>query len=131
MFTFALRKIDAVVGIQRFDKLTIDGFCPFDEFEATFKNQFSSEIASIYHHMNDVANLKALPYTKFHFYDDGKDGVREFEFKSKHLRVYGITQLGGKIIILGGSKANQKKEQNEFRRLKRLYLDFKRKDQHL
>ena len=64
---------------------------------------------------------------KFHFYDIDKkqrrkDGVREFEFKSKHLRVYGITKPNGKIIITGGTKARQKVEQGEFRHLKNLYL---------
>lgn len=55
-------------------------------------------------------------------YDEGKNGVREFEFKSKHLRVYGITKPNGKIVITGGTKANQKDDEVEFRRLKRLYL---------
>ena len=72
--------------------------------------------------MNAVANLSPVPYEKFHFYDDGKDGIREFEFKSKHLRVYGITQHDGKLIILGGTKVKQKDDEVEFRRLKRLYL---------
>ncbi len=127
MPTFALEKIDAVRGQQQFDKLIVDGKCPFDEFVEGLEEQYKGEMAGIYNHMQDVANLKKLPPKKFHFYDNDKkkkrkDGVREFEFKSKHLRVYGITKPGGKIIITGGTKAKQKADQSEFRRLKNLYL---------
>ena len=119
---FAVRKIEAVVGKQQFGKLVIDEVCPFDEFENNIEQQYKSELHGIYNYMNAVANLLSVPNTKFHFYDDGKDGVREFEFKSKNLRVYGITQAGGKLIILGGKKAKQKDDETEFRRLKDLYL---------
>lgn len=123
MRTFALENINAVRGTQKFDKLIVDGVAPFDEFEKKVKEQFISEIHRIYASMNDVANLKSLPKNKFHFYDDKKGEYREFEFKSKHLRVYGITKPGGKIIILGGTKAKQKDEQSDFRRLKKEYLE--------
>ena len=119
---FAVRKIEAVVGKQQFGKLVIDEVCPFDEFENNIEQQYKSELHGIYNYMNQVANLLSVPYEKFHFYDDGKDGVREFEFKSKNLRVYGITQAGGKLIILGGKKAKQKDDETEFRRLKDMYL---------
>jgi len=127
MPTFALRKIDAIRGKQEFDKLIVDEKCPFDAFEEDLEEQYKAEMAGIYHYMEDVANLKAVPDDKFHFYDNDKkkkrkDGVREFEFKSKHLRVYGITKSNGKIIITGGTKAKQKAEQGEFRRLKNQYL---------
>lgn len=122
MPNFAVRKIEAVVGKQQFGKLVVDEVCPFDEFENNIEQQYKSELHGIYNYMNAVANLLSVPSTKFHFYDDGKDGVREFEFKSKNLRVYGITQVGGKLIILGGKKVKQKDDESEFRRLKDLYL---------
>ena len=119
---FALQKIDAIKGKQEFDKLIVDDKCPFGEFEMNLEAQYKSELAGIYHYMQDVADLKTVPRAKYHFYDEGKNGVREFEFKSKHLRVYGITKPNGKIVITGGTKANQKDDEVEFRRLKRLYL---------
>lgn len=127
MPTFALEKIEAIKGKQEFDKLIIDDKCPFDDFEKGLEKRYHSELVGIYSNMQDVADLKSLPYEKFHYYDldkkqKNKDGVREFEFKSKHLRVYGITKNNGKIIITGGTKAKQKTEQNEFRRLKNQYL---------
>jgi hypothetical protein len=129
---FALCKIEAIKGRQEFDKLVVDGKCPFDDFENKLETQYRSEMAGIYHYMQDVADLKTLPKTKFHYYDNdkkkkNKDGVREFEFKSKHLRVYGITQPNGKLIITGGTKANQKTDQTLFRKLKNLYLMAKNK----
>ena len=127
MSIFALEKIDAIKGKQEFVKLKVNDKCPFDEFENSLEKQYLSELVGIYHNMQDVADLKSLPDTKFHFYDlnkkqKNKDGVREFEFKSKHLRVYGITMPNGKIIITGGTKANQKADQNTFRKLKAQYL---------
>lgn len=122
MHIFALQKIEAIQGKQKFDKLIVDGKCPFDEFEMSLETQYKSEMIGIYACMQNVADLRSVPPTKFHFYDEGVNGVREFEFKSKHLRVYGITKANGKIIITGGTKARQKVEQGEFRRLKNLYL---------
>ncbi len=123
MSKFVLNDMEAVKGKQSFKKLSIDGRCLFDEFEIEMCKNFQSEIESIYAVMNDVANLKAVPKERFHFYDDAKGGHREFEFKSRHLRVYGITIKGGKLIILGGTKAKQKKDESSFRRLKEQYLE--------
>ncbi|MBQ3619671.1 MAG: hypothetical protein II939_16115 [Bacteroidales bacterium] len=120
MSTFALEKLEGVEGRQRFEKLVVDGVAPFDVFEQNVASAYKSELIGIYAVMNDVANLKSVPQTKFHPYSDGKDGLREFEFKSKHLRVYAVEQKGGKIIIIGGTKATQKKDEAEFRRLKNL-----------
>lgn len=120
MSTFATRNIEAVVGKQVFQKLVVDGRCPFDEFEETYMKTNPSEIASIYAIMTNVANLRAVPKTKFHPYDDGDP--REYEIKTKHLRVYVIEQPGGKLVIYGGTKAKQKKDQQEFRSIKKKYL---------
>lgn len=119
---FALDNIKAVVGKQRFDKLLIDDVAPFDTFENNLEDEYKPEIASIYQIMNDVANLRSLPYSKFHPYSDGSDGYREYEFKTKHLRVYAIEQPGGKIIIFGGTKANQSKDESTFRKIKKQYI---------
>ena len=123
MNTFALEKLEGVEGKQRFDKLVVDGVAPFDVFEQNVAATYSSELIGIYAVMNDVANLKSVPYNKFHPYSDGTDGLREYEFKSKHLRVYAVEQVGGKIIVIGGTKATQKKDESEFRRLKHLIIN--------
>ena len=123
MYKFALENIEAVKGKQRFDKLIVNDDCPFDRFEEELEDRYRSELYSIYAIMNEVANLRSVPYTKFHFYDDSKGLYREFEFKTKHLRVYGTTVSGGKVIITGGTKAKQKDDETKFRRLKNLYIE--------
>lgn len=95
----------AVNGKQSFDKLVVDGTCLFDEFEAKWKKHFPDEIQRLYALMNDVANLKTLPYSSFHPYDN--NDPRGFEFKTKHLRVYCVAQKGGKIVVMGGLKSKQ------------------------
>lgn len=85
MTNFALEIIDAVKGSQVFEKLVVDGVCLFDEFEKDMSKQYSNEIVQLYTYMNDVANLRSLPYTKFHSYDN--NDPRGWEFKTKHLRL--------------------------------------------
>lgn len=114
--------MDQVRGRQVFSKLVVDGVAPFDVFIEDLEDMYRSEVLTLYAIMSKVAGLNSMPFKKFHFYSDGKDGVRECEFKTKHLRVYAIETTGGKIVILGGKKSNQKKDQVEFRRLKREYI---------
>ena len=122
MSNFVLEKIEVGKGNQTFEKLVMDNKCPFDDFENNLEEIYKKELTQIYTYMDLVANLVSLPNTKFHFYDKGKNGVREFEFKTKHLRVYGITKKNGKIIILGGTKANQVNDTTTFRNIKDKYL---------
>lgn len=73
-----------------------------------------------------IGELKELPYPnprKIEIYNKEKGEYREFEYKSSHLRVYGITKKNGQIIILGGTKTKQSAEEKEFRSIKRKYLE--------
>jgi hypothetical protein len=123
MDKYSLERIEQVKGKQAFDKLVVNGVAPFDEFVKDLEEIYRSELRTMYAYMNRVANLHALPKEKYHPYNDGKDGFREYELKTKHLRVYLIEKPGGKIVVLGGMKANQRKDQNEFRRLKKGYIN--------
>ena len=123
MAKYTLERMEEIRGKQVFDKLVVDGVAPFDEFILQLEERYRPEVRTLYKYMEIVANLQPLPESKFHPYSDGKDGVREYEFKTKHLRVYVIEEVGGKIVILGGKKVNQKKDQVTFRRLKKGYID--------
>lgn len=125
MAKYTLVRMEQIRGKQVFDKLVVDGVAPFDTFIDELDDRYKSEVTTLYTIMDAVANLKSLPETKFHPYSDGKDGVREYEFKTKHLRAYAIEQKGGKILIIGGTKVNQPKDQAEFRRLKKGYIASK------
>lgn len=71
MAEYSLKPMDAVVGKQSFDMLVRDGICLFEDFEKNVETQYKGEVASLYTLMNDVANLKSLPDTKFHPYNKG------------------------------------------------------------
>lgn len=73
--------------------------------------------------MNEVANIRTLPDTKFKDVTPEKEKVKEYEFKEGNLRVYAIKKFGGKIIVIGGYKNRQKKDFRTFRSLKEQYLN--------
>jgi hypothetical protein len=123
---YSLNKIVEIEGKQEIYKLEIDESCQFDVFENEIeeRGQYIEELYSIYNLIEDVANNKILPKTKFRDITITKnDSVKEYEFKSKHLRVYAIKAPGGKIIILGGYKNRQKKDLKKFRSIKVKYLE--------
>ena len=110
-------------GKQVFEKLVVNGIAPFDSFINELETTYRPELSTLYKYMDVIANLGSLPKTKFHPFNDGKDGIREYEFKTKHLRAYAIEKPGGKIIIIGGKKSTQHKDQTTFRRLKKEYIN--------
>lgn len=123
MHKFALEKIDAVKGRQRFEKLIVDGVCPFDAFESGLEKGYRRSLEKIYFYMNEVANNRTLPKSKFRDITPTNSKVKEYEFKDGSLRVYGISTYGGKIIIMGGYKNRQTKDIVSFRSLKAQFLD--------
>lgn len=123
MSKFVLEDIENIRGKQIFSKLTIDGICQFDNFVNELEEQYETELDAINYYMEAVANLKSLPETKFRELKGRKGNVKEYEFKSKHLRVYAIQQKGGKIVVLGGYKNAQDKDLVLFRAIKKKYLN--------
>lgn len=121
-FALELIQIEAVKGKQRFDKLVINGKCPFDEFEESMRTHYANEMVQLYALMNEVANLRSLPNTKFHAYD--KNDPRGWEFKTKNLRLYCVEQPGGKIVVIGGQKSLQNKDTSVFRHYQSLLHDW-------
>ncbi|GAF02480.1 hypothetical protein [Saccharicrinis fermentans] len=125
MTKFTLNPIEEIDGKQDIYKIQIDDECLFDNFEDEIekRGQYEEELNSIYSLIEDVANNKLLPKTKFRDISiSKKDTVKEYEFKSKHLRVYPIKASNGKIIIMGGYKNNQKKDIKKFRSIKSEYV---------
>ncbi len=49
--------------------------------------------------------------------------LKEYEFKSKHLRIYVMKVKHGKLVVLGGTKNAQKKEIKRFRSIKKDYKE--------
>lgn len=124
MSKFALHNIETIKGKQLFFQLEINGVKQLDAFEnklvgTTYDGEFNTALAL----MDFVANNRTLPKTKFRDITPKKENVKEYEFKTKHLRIYAIHKPGGKIIVLGGFKNNQKSDINLFRSIKKQYLN--------
>ena len=76
--------------------------------------------------MEQVADRKSLTEKKFKDTTPKKDSVKEYEIKSKNLRVYLFHEKRkGRIIVVGAKK--HPKSQNEdilkFRRIKKDYIN--------
>lgn len=126
MAIFELRKIEAVQGKQEFDELVIDGVGQLEIFEEILRNdqaRYVSELRTLISYMQYVADGKSLAQNKFKDVTPNGEQVKEYEFKSKHLRVYAIKKRNGKIIVLAGFKTTQKADFKRFRSLKEQYLN--------
>lgn len=126
MAKFALRKVEAIAAKQELDELVIDGIGQLDLFEKFLNEnhkQYLTELQMLFVYMEYAANGQSLPETKFRDVTPQGDIVKEYEFKSKHLRIYAIKKLNGKIVILGGLKTTQKADFKRFRSLKAQYLN--------
>ena len=125
MSTFVLKELKAIFGKQQFFELIIDGNSQFDNYSKEIKEnkQYYSELLKIFTLMDQVAQLKMLPQTKFKDITPKKESVKEYEFKTKHLRVYVFhMEKTGKIVAYGGYKNSQKDDIPKFRSYKSRYL---------
>jgi putative component of toxin-antitoxin plasmid stabilization module len=122
---FTLRSIDAVRAKQELDELMLDDVGQLEAFReelAEKHERYLSELGTLLIYMEYAANGQTLPATKFKDVTPDGESVKEYEFKSKHLRVYAIKKPNGKIIVLGGLKTTQKADFKRFRSLKKQYL---------
>ena len=88
---------------EQFYKLEIDGVCLLDSFESELPDNLAAERRSVYTRMQKKANGFHLPPEHYHPLGD-----LTFEFKTHHLRYYGIhLKRTGKIIVIGGFKGDQ------------------------
>jgi UDPglucose 6-dehydrogenase len=68
--------------------------------------------------------LNRAGYYGYYHRGDYNADPREYEFKTKHLRLYCIEQRGGKIVVYGGTKAKQRNDTSDFRALKDKYIRY-------
>ena len=123
MSIFALKEIKAVKGRQTFYKLVKGNKCQFDMFEEKMlKTSFAGEVGKIYAYMERIANGESMPAKKFKDITPKKSPVKEYEIKTKNLRVYLTKTEEGKIVIIGGKKKTQKSDLAKFRLLKEQYV---------
>lgn len=122
---FDLIKIDAVKAKQHtFYELSVNGVKPLQSFEIALKESaYEGELHAILAYMDYCSNGQFPPVSKMKDITPKKEAVKEYEFKSKHLRIYAIQQPGCKIVILCGYKNSQDSDISKFRSLKQQYLD--------
>lgn len=123
MSKFAIEKIKAIKGKQSFYDLKVNEVCQFEAFSNNIEDLYKSELITLNARMDLVANLIRLPKEKFRDITPDKETVKEYEFKTKHLRVYAIhIEKTGKVIVLCGHKNTQKSDIPSFRSLKSQFL---------
>jgi putative component of toxin-antitoxin plasmid stabilization module len=126
MNKFAITLIDEIVGLLRIFKLLVNNRCEYDEFEKLIKTEgtWSSELVTIQTRLQDVADGKLLPEAKFRNITPKKELIKEYEIKTRHLRVYMFhEEKTGRVIVCGGNKLTQKKDIFHFRRIKKEYFN--------
>lgn len=126
MSTFALEKVNEIKGKIDFFLLKIDGKSQFLAFEEQIKTEGNllSELTTIQVRMQEMAEMRhPMPKTKCRELTPKGDAVKEYELKTKNLRVYLIHQEHkGRIIVLVGKKNTQPKDIKRFRKIKAAYL---------
>lgn len=126
MSKFETKRVEAIHAREEVEQLFIKGIGVLDEFYSSLKGttyecEFDTMIRYIEHFANGNSVGKKMKYLK-----NTKDNIAEYEFISKHLRVYAIQQPGKKIILYSGFKKKADSSDNiyAFRLVKKDYLEF-------
>ena len=126
MNKFVLKHIDEIVGRLKIFKLLVNNRSEYDEFERQIEKEgtYISELVTIQARLQDIADGKLLPKEKFRNITPKKELVKEYEIKTRHLRVYLFHEENtGRVIVCSGKKTTQQKDINHFRRIKKEYLN--------
>lgn len=125
MRIFATQLMEEIKGRQQtFEKLVVDGTCYYDQFENDLRNNvpYHKELRTVLSYVQMYADGTNLPISKFRQLHTKLKGSFLVEFKSKHLRLYACSVKGGKLVITGGFKNNQKEDIEWTEHLVREYL---------
>jgi putative component of toxin-antitoxin plasmid stabilization module len=125
---FTLVRVHQVKGRLALYKLAADSECYFDMFCDAVMNDgnLSRQIDRIFSLLEQVANLQRLSKEQFRDITPSKELIKEFEVKTRDLRVYMIKEEGH-IIVFGGRKSTQREDIRRFRSIKKQYLYNKKR----
>lgn len=127
MGRFATIRAEEINAKETVDQLVIDGQNQMNAFEESLKGTtFLSEYKTLLKYVEYLADGNTLPEAKFRHLKGVNDGFTEYEFKSKHLRLYLIQEPGKKLIMFMGLKVEQDGDIVRFRNLKADYLAEKK-----
>jgi hypothetical protein len=128
MPTFEIERVDEVRGEVPFFRLFRDGVCQFSEFwnDCLRDAVLKKELVQIQTRMEYIANRQYnyLDKTKFRELTGRASGDlnKDYEIKTKHLRVYFTKDENGNILIVGGTKKDQKSDIKRMRTTKSEYF---------
>jgi len=128
MCNFALEKIEEITGEIEFYKLINGDKCEFDEFWAKIEKtgNLKKQLNNLQTTMQAVSENQSLPDTKFKDITPKKVADKEYEIKTKNLRLYLFHEKHtGRVIVCGGKKTTQKKDIKRFQRIKKQYFEEK------
>ncbi len=130
MSIFTLSRINEIEGKLKFYKLFINGKCEFDKFYERCKRDGNlvSELIQIQARMQLLSDLKTIPNEKHKDITPKNEQIKEYEIKTKHLRIYLFhDKANGRVVVSGGKKTTQKKDIEHFRKIKKAYFDQNKK----
>jgi hypothetical protein len=124
MSRFATRKVEVIKARELVEELLIDDIGQLDLFQeelagTTYKSELNSLLRYIEHFANGFSVGNRVTYLK-----GVTDNITEYEFRSKHLRIYAVQQPGSKLIMFGGTKKKADSSDNIalFRSVKRNFF---------
>jgi putative component of toxin-antitoxin plasmid stabilization module len=126
MSIFALKYIDVISGPIKIFKLLVNNLCEYEDFERQIETEgtYSSELVTIQTRLQEIVNGKLLPKEKFRNITPKRELEKEYEIKTRHLRVYLFHEEKiGRVIVCGGKKTTQQKDITHFRRIKKEYFN--------
>lgn len=126
MNKFALKFINEITGRIKIFVLLVNNHSEYEDFERKIETEgsYSSELVTIQTRLQDIADGKLLPKEKFRNITPKKELIKEYEIKTRHLRVYLFhEEKTGRVIVCGGKKITQQKDMNHFRLIKKEYFN--------
>lgn len=129
MSKFAVKRLETPKGVSNVKLLIENGNCYLETFYSSLvdNEKYRKEYGKLLQYIERDSDGGNLPSEKKKDITPKCEFVKEYEFRSKNLRIYAIKQANGKLIILGGLKKNQSKDIAKFRLIKNRYLIFYKK----
>jgi len=125
MRKFTTQIVDAIRAKELVEELIINDLPVLEQFELYLTGTtYLTEVRSLLTYIEHFANGGNIG-KKCKILKGGNKKVTEYEFISKHLRLYGIQMPGKKLIIYGGIKRQADSSDNitAFRLICYEYLD--------
>lgn len=121
---FATQIVTSIKAREVVEELVVDGKSVLQEYKDEMKGTpYEKELGAMMKYIEKAADGHSLPKEKMRKYKGNKDGVAEYEFKTKHLRLWAIQQPNKKLLIFGGFKNSQGKDEVKFRSRKKQFLE--------